>query len=99
MIQTKVTKDRNDTNDTNDRNETNETNDNLIQSNESLEPLDDSYKTIESQEGSSKKKVFENELVYCAWNDPEARDEMAKKLNTKDCTFTMVIFHILIFLQ
>ena len=31
-----------------------------------------------------------NEQVYCAWEDVDARDEMATKLGTQLCRFSMV---------
>ena len=34
--------------------------------------------------------VIDNEQVYCSWEDVDARDEMAKKLDTQVCRFSMV---------
>ena len=34
--------------------------------------------------------VINNEQVYCSWEDVDARDEMATKLGTELCRFSMV---------
>ena len=54
-------------------------------------------KSIESTENSvskegSKSGVIDNDQVFCAWEDVDARDEMATKLGTELCRFSMVSF-------
>ena len=54
-------------------------------------------KSIESAENSvskedSKSGVIDNDQVFCTWEDVDARDEMAIKLGTELCRFSMVSF-------
>ena len=39
-----------------------------------------------------KNGVIDNDQVYCSWEDVNARDEMATKLGTQLCRFSMVSF-------
>ena len=38
-----------------------------------------------------KSGVIDNDQVFCSWEDVDARDEMATKLKTELCRFSMVI--------
>ena len=57
-------------------------------------------KSIESDESianSASKEVansgvIDNDQVFCAWEDVDARDKMATKLGTEICRFSMVGF-------
>ena len=41
---------------------------------------------------------IDNDEVFCSWEDVDARDEMAKKLKTELCRFSMVCIIFCIFL-
>ena len=38
----------------------------------------------------SKSGIIDNDQVFCTWEDVDARDEMATKLGTELCRFSMV---------
>ena len=42
--------------------------------------------------------TIDNDEVFCSWEDVDARDEMAKKLKTELCRFSMVCIIFCIFL-
>lgn len=39
------------------------------------------------------KGVIDNDQVFCSWEDVDARDEMATKMGTELCRFSMVSSH------
>ena len=43
-------------------------------------------------------RTIDNDEVFCSWEDVDARDEMAKKLKTELCRFSMVCINFCIFL-
>ena len=55
------------------------------------ESSDESTENSGSKE-VSKSGVIDNDQVFCAWEDVDARDEMATKLGTELCRFSMVSF-------
>ena len=57
-------------------------------SNVSSESIDASDTVISNE--IMENGVIDNEQVYCSWEDVDARDEMAKKLGTQVCRFSMV---------
>ena len=59
---------------------------------ESEDVFDASIESIDaaSSKESSKGGVINNEHVYCSLEDVDARDEMATKLGTQLCRFSMV---------
>ena len=67
-------------------------------SNISFEIQATNEKSIESDESTensisnevSKSGVIDNDQVFCAWEDVDARDKMATKLGTEICRFSMV---------
>ena len=67
-----------------------------LQSDEESEDVSDA--SIESIDTSAtafskeinKDGVINNDQVYCSWEDVDARDEMATKLGTELCRFSMV---------
>ena len=64
-----------------------------LQFDEESEDVSDA--SIESIDTTSSKEinkggVINNEQVYCSWEDVDARDEMATKLGTELCRFSMV---------
>ena len=64
-----------------------------LQSAEESEDVSDV--SIESTDTSSSKEsnkdgVINNDQVYCSWEDVDARDELATKLGTQLCRFSMV---------
>ena len=64
-----------------------------LQFHEESEDVSDA--SIESIDTTSSKEidnggVINNEQVYCSWEDVDARDEMATKLGTELCRFSMV---------
>ena len=55
----------------------------------SKDPSDASFSSVIVKYG-----VIDNDQVYCSWEDVDARDEMATKLGTQLCRFSMVSFVI-----
>ena len=53
------------------------------------ESSDESTENYGSKE-VSKSGVIDNDQVFCAWEDVDARDKMATKLGTELCRFSMV---------
>ena len=53
----------------------------------SKDPSDASFSSVIVKYG-----VIDNDQVYCSWEDVNARDEMATKLGTQLCRFSMVSF-------
>ena len=41
-------------------------------------------------------RTIDNDEVFCSWEDVDARDEMAKKLKTELCRFSMVCINFCI---
>ena len=67
-----------------------------LQSNEESEDVSDaSIQSTDTSDNAFSKEIKEggvinNDQVYCAWEDVDARDEMATKLGTQLCRFSMV---------
>ena len=66
-----------------------------ISNEEEEEDMDSDQSSIElsseeSEENVDDMNIIDNEQVYCSWEDVDARDEMATKLGTELCRFSMV---------
>ena len=60
----------------------------------SKDPSDASFSSVIVKYG-----VIDNDQVYCSWEDVDARDEMATKLGTQLCRFSMASFNTVLTIQ
>ena len=58
-----------------------------------LQSEENSEATKEISKEVFKDGVIDNDQVFCSWEDVDARDEMATKMATELCRFSMVNSH------
>ena len=59
---------------------------------EDVSNISNDYSDASFSSEIAKNGVIDNDQVYCSWEDVDGRDEMATKLGTQLCRFSMVSF-------